>query len=253
MRLLQFVGIATLLAIALLVAAALLLPSFYRTTSHTNSDAVPQTTVGVAEAAECSGPATSVTVPADGTSVTAPFRTVDGCQEVTFRASSGRVGSAGAASANTAQYVYLRCIWDITGTIGGVDIDTFTVVDNYTLAPYSNISDWQNPPIMTHELSPVGAILYTAKSTSGFTWPEADFSPGIHAQIYVSAQTGLNYPRVGTPLSQYVTRFDGHINSPGYLRPDCTGSFTISKQDFVTRVIQAVGDFFGFCSATRLC
>ena len=132
------------------------------------------------------------------------------------------------------------CEWYVTGTVAGIEIDHFDVLEYYTLAPFSNISDWQSPPYMTHDLTATGAALYSPQQVSGFAYPEHDYSPGIHAQIYVSAQTGLSYPRLGPTISTYTWRLDGHVNSPGYLTPDCTGSFTLDKTDIIHEILDAV-------------
>jgi hypothetical protein len=158
-------------------------------------------------------------------------------------------------AAQTASAGPQACAWSLTSTNAGVETDTFTVLQAFTLQPFSNITDWANPPYMTHDFTGAGNVLYSDMGTSGTTYPWATFSPGIYSQIAVNAQSGIKYPRIGLPLFQVAYHLDAHVTSPGYVPSTdlCTSTWTITKTSLVDPIVDPIINGIKDCGAWLEC
>ncbi len=159
---------------------------------------------------------TSTLIAPDGSSPTLP--------------SSGAVQSAG----------LWTCEWSWTGEIGGVNVFTFDVSEGFIIQPFSNLTDWQNPPSMDASLTPAGSILYHQTSTNGYALPASQYSPGVYSSLFVHAIGGFKYPRVGITLWEAKHRLDAWVNSPGYATPMCPGTWTLDI-DSITDPLPGLG------------
>lgn len=131
------------------------------------------------------------------------------------------------------------------------------MVENFYVQPFSNLTDWDNPPHTSFSLTVGGQALFTSENFGGYSIPTVEFSPGIYAQIKATNKTRMEYPRFTLiKTDRWDRRYDAYVNSRGYSNTDCSFSVTLTHDSLINDVGAAAGsliDWFDFCGLTRLC
>lgn len=186
------------------------------------------------KSAEASCGSGTVTIPVGGSGT---FQNPDTCEDVTATATGAPIYLPPPDDGHVHPFAgpqSMACDWGLAITVGGIETDDWHIVEYFTLQPFSNITDWQNPPGLTaHTLTSAGSVILRLNGTSSFTYPAAYFSQGIVSKVYVSVTGGTSFPRTGPATGTATDQFNGYVTSPALGGDICSGTWTLTSHSLL--------------------